>query len=71
MNDGSKDQSLDICKEYANQYSCIHVIDVVNGGVSKARNLGIIHSKGDYVVFVDSDDYVYDNYLEVLLENYS
>lgn len=71
VNDGSKDQSLDICKEYANQYSCIHVIDVVNGGVSKARNLGITHSKGDYVVFVDSDDYVYDNYLEVLLENYS
>ena len=68
VNDGSKDDSLNVCKEYAEKYSCISVVDVKNGGVSRARNLGMIHSKGEYVVFVDSDDYVYDNGRYVILK---
>ena len=71
VNDGSKDDSLSVCQEYAQKYAYIQVVDVENGGVSRARNLGMVHASGDYVVFVDSDDYVYDDYLEVLFHNYS
>ena len=69
VNDGSKDDSLSICLEYASRDSRIKVIDIDNGGVSNARNTGILNSDGDYVTFIDSDDYVYDDYLETLYTN--
>ena len=58
VNDGSKDSSLAICKEYAAADSRVVLIDKVNGGVSAARNDGLRAAKGDFVGFVDPDDWV-------------
>lgn len=63
INDGSKDNSLSICQKYKNQDSRILLIDVVNGGVSKARNIGILHASGDWLCFVDSDDWIGENFV--------
>ena len=72
INDGSTDGSDAICHEYANTYSCIRYFAKENGGVSSARNLGLEQAKGEYILFVDSDDYVSGNYFASLsdaLEN--
>ena len=66
VNDGSKDRSGEICKEYAAQYDAIVYIEKSNGGVSSARNTGLDIAKGKYVLFVDSDDYVSENYFRTL-----
>lgn len=58
VNDGSKDSSLEICKSYAEKDARIKVIDKVNEGVAIARNTGIEAATGDYVAFVDPDDWV-------------
>lgn len=58
INDGSTDESLRICKEYAQRDLRIRVIDKENTGVSDTRNLGISLAKGDYILFVDADDYL-------------
>lgn len=58
VNDGSSDNSLKICRHYAQQDSRIKLIDIPNGGVSNARNVGIHNCSGEYVQFVDSDDYI-------------
>ncbi|MEH7439022.1 glycosyltransferase [Neobacillus drentensis] len=58
VNDGSTDLSLKILREYESQDNRIKVIDKQNGGVSSARNKGIQLSRGDYVGFVDPDDWV-------------
>ena len=58
VNDGTKDKSADIAKEMALRHNGIIVIDQENGGLSAARNTGLSHAKGDYVWFVDSDDYI-------------
>lgn len=58
VNDGSTDSSLIICKEYAVANNKILIIDKENGGLSDARNMGIKESSGEYIVFVDSDDYI-------------
>lgn len=69
VNDGSTDNSTQICKEYAQKYSdkvrCVHK---KNGGLSSARNCGIDHARGQYVVFPDPDDWVEPDYLERLVE---
>ena len=57
VNDGSPDDCGEICDEYANKYSHIKVIHKHNGGLSDARNAGIKEAKGDYLIFLDSDDY--------------
>lgn len=57
VNDGSPDGCGEICDEYANKYSHIKVIHKHNGGLSDARNAGIKEAKGDYLIFLDSDDY--------------
>ena len=62
VNDGSNDKSGEICLEYANNYSNVRYIDKENGGVSTARNAGLDVANGDYVLFVDSDDYVAAGY---------
>lgn len=57
VNDGSTDSSLQICNDFALKDSRVRVINKINGGVSSARNLGIISSRGSYLTFIDSDDY--------------
>lgn len=66
INDGSKDNSLSMCLKYAKQDDRIKVYDKPNGGASSARNLGLKHVKGRYIVFADIDDFVARNYLENL-----
>lgn len=57
VNDGSKDKSIDICREYENRDSRIKVIDKKNEGACIARNTGISIAKGEYLQLVDADDY--------------
>lgn len=64
INDGSTDKSALICDKYANIDSRIRVIHKENGGVSSARNAGIISSKGKYLVFVDADDILSKDFLK-------
>ena len=66
INDGSTDGSDAICREYANVYPCIRYFAKKNGGVSSARNLGLEQAKGEYILFVDSDDYVSNNNFAVI-----
>lgn len=56
VNDGSTDNSLSICEEYARQDSRIRIFNKINGGVSSARNIGLQNVKSDNILFVDSDD---------------
>lgn len=67
INDGSPDSSGAICDEYACKDPRILVVHIPNGGVSNARNTGIIYACGEYVIFVDSDDKVSPFYVENLL----
>lgn len=66
INDGSLDNSLEICRKYAEKDIRIKVFDKVNGGVSSARNVGLENASGKYVMFVDSDDYVSKDYCQNL-----
>lgn len=67
VNDGSKDSSLEICKRYELQESRIVVVDKENGGASSARNAGLAVASGEYVMFVDSDDYVANDYVKEMI----
>ena len=70
VNDGSTDNSLEIAKKYEKKYpKLIKVYDKQNGGLSSARNYGIVESSGDYLLFIDSDDYILPNCLEVIGKN--
>ena len=73
VDDGSKDTSGDICNQYAAYDERIVVIHQENGGLSAARNAGIEVAKGDYIAFVDSDDYVgttvYEDMLKLIKEH--
>lgn len=69
INDGSTDNSLDICNEYMKKDSRIIVINKKNNGVSAARNDGIKKASGDFICFFDSDDSVESNMIEILLNN--
>ncbi len=64
VNDGSTDSSLEILKNYSTATNKIKVCDKPNGGVSSARNQGIKLAQGDYIVFIDADDWIVDDYLE-------
>lgn len=63
VDDGSTDGSAAICDEYAGKDSRIKVFHKQNGGVSSARNVGLNYAKGDWISFIDSDDYVNINFL--------
>lgn len=67
VDDGSPDQSGKICDEYAAKDPRVLVFHTENGGVSHARNTGIDHATGEYLVFVDSDDWVSPQYIQNLL----
>lgn len=57
INDGSVDRSAEIIDKYAEKYDCIRVIHKSNGGLSDARNVGIGRALGEYILFLDGDDY--------------
>lgn len=67
VDDGSQDRSGEICDEYALKDSRIKVIHTQNRGVSHARNTGLDNSTGDYLFFVDSDDWIEQDHVEKLL----
>lgn len=66
VNDGSIDNSGKVCEEYKKKDRRIKVIHKENGGLSDARNVGIEISKGEYIAFIDSDDWIDEEYIEVL-----
>ena len=63
VDDGSVDASYSICNEYAEKDTRIKAFHKKNGGVSSARNLGILNAQGKYITFIDSDDWVSSTYL--------
>ncbi|MCQ2610475.1 MAG: glycosyltransferase family 2 protein [Treponema sp.] len=65
VDDGSKDNSLKVCQDLAKASKKIKVFSKPNGGVSSARNFGLEKASGDYICFVDSDDTITKDYLEV------
>ena len=66
VDDGSTDNSLQLCNDLAVKDSRIRVFHKENGGVSSARNLGLKNIKGNFVVFIDSDDFIANDMLECL-----
>lgn len=66
VDDGSPDNCSQICDDYAERDKRIVVVHKKNGGLSDARNYGLDVCKGEYITFIDSDDYVESNYIEVL-----
>lgn len=68
VDDGSPDCCGEICDRYATEDSRIKVIHKVNGGLSDARNAGIEIAEGDYIAFVDSDDWIHKQMLELLIK---
>ena len=64
IDDGSQDESLQICEDFAKKDNRVIVVHKENGGVSSARNYGLEIAKGKWVTFIDSDDYVDDELLE-------
>ena len=68
INDGSLDNSLQIAEKIAERESNIIVISQENGGLSLARNTGLIRAKGKYVWFIDSDDWIEENCLGKIIE---
>lgn len=68
VNDGSTDNSLTICEEYTQKHSNIIIINRENGGLSDARNAGTIVATGDYIYYLDSDDWLAPNAISILLD---
>ncbi len=68
VNDGSTDNSLSVLRRYEKEDERIIVIDVPNGGVSKARNIGLDKASGEFIAFVDSDDWVHRQYFSMLID---
>ena len=69
VDDGSTDDTLNIANRYCNNDNRISVIHIENHGVSYARNIGINKAKGDYITFIDGDDWLEEKYLEILYNN--
>ena len=66
INDGSTDQTETVCTSFAQKYPQIRAFSKDNGGVSSARNVGLDNARGEYVLFVDADDAVREDYFSVL-----
>ena len=71
VDDGSKDDSYEKLSDFANKYDNIIIKKQKNGGPSAARNTGIELAKGDYISFIDSDDYVKQDFIEKLVNSYN
>ena len=69
VNDGSTDQSLSILREYQKKNNRVKVIDIPNGGVSNARNVGLDNSTGEFIAFIDSDDWIHPRLFGILADN--
>lgn len=69
INDGSTDKSIEICNRYLEIDNRIVLLNKENGGLSSARNLGIDKAKGEYISFVDSDDFIHELMYETLVSN--
>lgn len=71
VNDGSADNSLCICKDYEKRYpDIVRVISKANGGLSEARNVGMKKACGDYLYFMDADDYLMPGGFRYLIDNF-
>jgi glycosyltransferase involved in cell wall biosynthesis len=70
VDDGSLDNSLEICNNYKKQDKRVIVISKKNGGASSARNCGLNNARGDYINFLDSDDSIEEDYLKLLIEKF-
>ena len=68
VDDGSPDKCPEMCDEYAKKDLRVKVIHKENGGLSDARNAGTAIAKGEYITFIDSDDWVLTDYIETLLD---
>ena len=68
VNDGTKDNSMSIVEKYKGQDDRIVIVNKENGGLSSARNAGIEQAEGEYIYFLDSDDFIAENTLEILYE---
>ena len=68
VDDGSPDRCPQMCDDYAEKDSRIKVVHKKNGGLSDARNAGMAVATGEYISFIDSDDYVSDDFFECLLD---
>lgn len=65
INDGSSDSSGEICNKYSEKDPRIKVYHKINGGVSSARNLGLDKASGEFVTFIDSDDWIEPHTLDL------
>ena len=70
VDDGSTDETGKICEEYASKDTRVRVIHKKNSGVSAARNMGLSSAIGEYVVFLDSDDWLDEDIVELALKKY-
>lgn len=70
INDGSTDNSLKVCREYEIKDDRVKVIDKENGGVSSSRNAGLEIATGEYVTFVDADDWIEPCMYEIMLKQF-
>ena len=68
VNDGSTDHTLAILQQYADRYPNLRLVNQPNAGLSAARNTGLQHASGDYIYFLDSDDYLYPDVLNRMLQ---
>ena len=68
IDDGSKDRSPKIIDEYAQKDNRIRVFHKKNGGVSSARNMGLDYARGTFITFADSDDYMYPDNLQTIVD---
>jgi glycosyltransferase involved in cell wall biosynthesis len=68
VNDGSTDDTIKIIKEYSDSYSNVKIITKKNGGLSSARNAGLGLANGEYVLFLDSDDWISESSLTALID---
>ncbi|MGV8995271.1 MAG: glycosyltransferase family 2 protein [Flavobacterium sp.] len=69
VNDGSKDNSLQICQEWSLKDSRVKTIDQKNQGPGAARNTGLVAANGDYICFLDSDDFIEDDLLATAIKS--
>lgn len=68
VNDGSTDNSKQICEKFAREFSVVKLVNKKNAGLSAARNTGFENAKGKYILFLDSDDYLVDGSVTKILK---
>lgn len=67
INDGSTDSSIQILEKYSKNHKNLRYYNIENAGQANARNLGVKYSKGEFICFIDSDDYIANNMVETLV----